>query len=218
MKKLIPSILAGMFIAFGAMASQYATAITGNKLIGAFLFPIGLSMVVVTGAELFTGKCLMVMETINGTKPGSDLIKDLVRFYIGNFVGSLLAAFLADTAGISKAVDVISGATAKCSLGITETIVKGVLCNILVCTAVYMSQKETSAAKKILTVYLPVIIFVLCGFEHSIADMYFLPVAYMTDRTAISIPQITRTITLATVGNIIGGFGIGACFNMMKNK
>ncbi len=180
------------------------------------MFPIGLSMVVVIGAELFTGKCLMFIDFIDKKITGKILFTTLLRIYAGNLIGSLIAAFAAYGAGIHKNIDVISSAVAKCSLSNSEIIVRAILCNILVCTAVYMSLKETSAAKKIIAVYLPVVVFVLCGFEHSIADMYFLPVAYMADNSQITVNSIFRIISLATIGNILGGFGIAACFHTMK--
>ncbi len=217
MKKIIHSIMAGLYIAFGAMASQYATALTSNKLVGALLFPIGLSMVVVTGSELFTGKCLIIMDIMGRKKKASDACGILGRIYVGNFIGSLIAAAAGYAAGIGGNIDVVTAAAGKCSQTPSEILVKAILCNILVCTAVYMSQQESSAAKKIIAVYLPVVVFVLCGFEHSVADMYFLPVAYMTDPTALTIAGIFKTIVLATVGNIIGGFATGSCFYKIKN-
>ena len=208
MKKLVKSILAGLFIALGAISSQAATTYTGNKLAGALMFAVGLSMVVVTGAELFTGKCLFIMQVMDKKMTVKEMCLSLIRIYIGNLIGSLIAVGLILNTSFHNAIDITSAGVNKCALGGTDIFFRAILCNILVCVAVYMSGKAQSAAEKVIAVLMPTATFVLCGFEHSIADMYFFGAAMSSPEVTLS--KAIFVILIATVGNVIGGLLVGA--------
>ncbi|MBQ9979827.1 MAG: formate/nitrite transporter family protein [Oscillospiraceae bacterium] len=242
----ILGILAGAFIAFAStcanMASHNVTAAGLARLLSAIMFPFGLCMVVLLGAELFTGNCLMIISVLDRQITVGQMIRNWVVAYIGNFVGSLLVAagcafagqFSYSAAGLAAVT--IKTAAAKCSLGFGSAIVLGIMCNALVCIAVLHAFSAKDVAGKILGIFLPVCFFVLAGFEHSIANMYYIPAGLFalvndTYREAaiaagVDLSMLTwgncliRNLLPVTIGNIIGGCGIGVLmwFGHGKNK
>ncbi len=198
-------------------------------IFGAFGLPFGLIMTLVTGAELFTGNtALVAASAMEGKTSRADLIKSWVVSYAGNFVGSLLLAYLAfksGTLGNSPASAAI--ATAKCSLPFETAFVRGILCNWLVCMAVYMASGCASLAGKMVAVWFPISAFVALGLDHSVANMFIIPMGLLLKTfdpgfvasLSLDLTQLTwasfilRNLLPVTLGNIIGGsFFVGILY------
>ncbi len=216
-KLIILAVLAGAFIAFGAAVSTFAAADfkgSAASLVKGAVFPVGLMLVVVCGAELFTGNCLLVAPAVGKQIRVRSMLKNWGLVYLGNFVGGVLIAVFVVCSRVmpdSTAAACVATAAAKSSLNFGEALLRGILCNMLVCLAVWAAMASKSAAGKILAVYLPVFAFVACGFEHSVADMYYLSAGLMTEAiyeipsAAISLGGSALCLLAATIGNIIGG-------------
>lgn len=183
--QLILSVMAGAFIAFGAAGSCVAahtveSAGVAKALAGA-LFAAGLIMVVVAGGELFTGNSLMLMAMAEGRISPWQLLRSWLVVYAGNFAGALLTAGLVclsgqwGMSGGLLGTSVIKTAVGKTALSFQNAFFLGVLCNWLVCLAVWMSFAARDIAGKVLVIFFPIWIFVTSGFEHSVANMYYIP-------------------------------------------
>lgn len=228
-RTFILAIFAGMFIALAGVGATIASATIENpavsKLVGACIFPAGLLMVLIAGSELFTGNCLLIIPVLSRKITVSAMLRNLAVVIIGNFVGGCLIAFLCAYGGVfslfgeAAAQSVVSIAAAKCGLSFSSALVKGILCNFLVCLAVWMSFGAKSVGGKLAAIYLPILIFVLCGFEHNVANMYYIPAGIFTASngmyTTVSLPEglswgsfILKNLIPVTLGNIIGGAGI----------
>lgn len=181
----IKAALAGMMIAFGAAGSSVAAHNIANvgllRLVSGVVFPVGLMLVIFTGAELFTGDCLMGMGITNKTTKIADVIRVLVIVYLGNMLGSVLVAggvYMAgqfDYSGGLLGAYTIKLAVGKCNLAFFQAFCSGILCNILVCLAVVLALCAKEAAGKILSAFFVIMLFVVCGFEHCVANMYYIP-------------------------------------------
>jgi formate/nitrite transporter len=178
-----------------------------KMIFGAFGLPFGLIMTLVTGAELFTGNtALVAASAMEGKTSRADLIKSWVVSYAGNFVGSLLLAYLAfksGTLGNSPASAAI--ATAKCSLPFETAFVRGILCNWLVCMAVYMASGCASLAGKMVAVWFPISAFVALGLDHSVANMFIIPLGMMRGAQVSVSDFLLGNLLPVTLGNIVGG-------------
>ncbi len=236
MPLFVLSILAGAFIAFGALfATTVAAGAEGvlpygvTRLLSGFVFSLGLVLVVIGGAELFTGNNLIVMAWANGRVTTFQILRNWLIVYLGNFVGALGVAVMVFLSGQhlfgggAVSAVALSIADHKSGLGLVEAILLGVLCNVLVCLAVWMSYSGRSTMDKVIAVVPPVTAFVAVGFEHSIANMYFIPLGLMIkyrpstdlwtsiDRTAADYQFLTienffiNNLLPVTLGNIIGG-------------
>lgn len=211
-------IVAGMFIALAGVASSVAC--TGNadigiaKIIAGLIFSAGLICTYMAGAYLFTGKLAVdFYEILKSPKLGKikNYLIDIPRVYLFNFLGALLIALMAVTLPleVQETIKHISEAKMNCSLPIM--FVKGVLCNILVAFAVIFAKNlSNSVSQLIVTMTIPVSLFVICGFEHSIADMFFIPAAVLLG-SSISFGQFIVALAVITVGNFIGGLLV-ACY------
>jgi formate transporter len=224
-------VLAGAFIALGAVVST--TAATGGaelplgvtRLLAGVAFSLGLILVVVAGAELFTGNNLIVMAWAGRRVSTARLLRNWGLVYAGNLVGALGTAFLVlaakqyELGGDAVGVTALSIGVTKSSYGFVQAVALGVLCNALVCLAVWMAYSARSATDKVLVIVPPIAAFVAAGFEHSVANMYFLPYAlFVKDWTDVpdtaGVPDLTRltwgnavlgNLLPVTIGNIIGG-------------
>lgn len=219
-KLLLLAILAGMFIAFAGVGATIGSAAAG-KLAGACIFPAGLAMVVVAGSELFTGDNLMIVSLMEKRITAGQLLGTLAVVYIGNLLGSVLVAAGASLGGTLGPVQeaVVATALAKVSLGFGEALVRGVMCNVLVCIAVWMAAAARTVPGKIVGLYLPIMVFVLCGYEHSVANMYYIPAGILT-AARYGLPAeglgwgafFLRNLLPVTLGNLLGGFGVGVFY------
>ncbi|MCB2126460.1 MAG: formate/nitrite transporter family protein [Rhodobacteraceae bacterium] len=208
------AVLAGAFIGFGAAA--YTMVMTGAdlahgpaRLLGGVVFSLGLILVIVGGAELFTGNALMVMAAVDRRITARQLLRNWGVVWLGNLAG---AAGLAFAFGLSGLLDGPMGATAakiaaaKGALPPFEAFMRGVLCNALVCLAVWLTFAARTAAGKILAILWPISAFVLLGLEHSVANMYFFPQGWAAGATA-DLPAAAANLFWVTLGNILGGAG-----------
>lgn len=227
-KMFVLGILAGMFIGFGAIAFQIATATIGGnlgKFVGAFLFPTGLALVLIAGSELFTGNCLLVIPLLEKEATVGGVLKNWLFVYLGNFVGSTLLAFLLVFGHSPSMMDgallntIMSVASAKVSIGFGDAVFRGILCNIMVCLAVWMSFSAKTSGGKIASLYFPIVVFVLAGFEHSVANMYYIMAGifsngvYGLGELSVNIgSMIVKNLIPVTIGNIIGGAAVGAVY------
>lgn len=236
LNQFILGILAGAFIAFGAQASNMATHTIADvataKLIGGLIFPAGLILVLMAGAELFTGNNLMILALCERKITLIQLLRSWVVVYAGNLVGSVLIAILISwsgqlnyTGGLLGAVT-IKAAAGKVALPFFPAVVLGVLCNWLVCLAVWTSFGAKDGISKAVCVFFPIWTFVASGFEHSVANMYYIAAgifakchpSYVAKAIEAGASQsvidalnwssmFTGNLIPVTLGNIIGGAG-----------
>lgn len=218
------AFLAGVYIAFGAQFSTMVSHDTAQfagvgvaRLLAGVVFSAGLMLVIICGAELFTGNSLLVSSALDGEIPWSKLIENWGLVLLGNLLGSLFMAWLLYESRLwqtnTVANQVMSIAVAKCQLPFGVALVRGILCNWLVCLAVCMATAARDIASKMLACLVPIATFVASGFEHSIANMYFIPIALMLKQgTGMSEPAsltwqnfLMANIAPVTLGNIIGG-------------
>lgn len=227
-KLFLLGILAGIFIGIGATGYEIAVATFGGgigKFAGAFLFPAGLALVLLAGSELFTGNCLLVIPLLEGEVTLTGVIKSWICVYLGNFAGSVILAFLIAFGHTPSLLDggllevIMSIAAGKVGLSFGDAFLRGIVCNVIVCLAVWMSFAGKTVTGKIAGLYLPIVIFVLGGFEHSIANMYYFMVAifsnavYDMGNTAVTLgAALTKNLLPVTLGNLIGGASIGIIY------
>ena len=208
------ALLAGAFIAFGA--AFYTLVMTGvdsghgpARLLGGAAFSLGLILVLVGGAELFTGNALMVMAWVDRRIATGAMLRAWGIVYRGNLAGALGMALLVSLSGtLSGPVGEVAVriAEAKMALPPLEALVRGILCNALVCLAVWLTFAAASVAGKILAILWPITAFVALGFEHSIANMYLIPVGLLAGAEGGAAGFLANLLPV-TVGNIIGGAG-----------
>jgi formate/nitrite transporter len=215
-KMLLLGILAGTFIGLGAHADIVIVQTMGKnvdlglaKFMGAAVFPVGIMLVVIAGAELFTGNCLISLAVMDKKTSLGKMLKNWSLVYAGNLIGSVLLALLLVKSGLyapeamsEKALAIASG---KLSLTFSQAVIRGIFCNVLVVLAVWMQAGAKDISGKILAMWFPVMLFVLSGFEHSVANMYFIPLGKFLGAN-ITWPQIWMVNLIpVTIGNIIGG-------------
>lgn len=214
LQMLVLAILAGAFIGFGGAA--YTAVMTGvdatygpARLLGGVVFSLGLILVIIGGAELFTGNALMVMATVDRKITLRLLLRSWAVVYAGNLIG---AAFLAVAFGLSGLLDGPMGSTAakipeaKAALLPFEAFVRGALCNAMVCLAIWLSFAARTVAGKVLAILWPISAFVLLGLEHSVANMYFFPQGWMAG-SGVTMTDALANLIWVTLGNIAGGAG-----------
>jgi len=215
---LLLAVLAGAFIALGALfflvvVTRPVGGFGTTRLAGGVAFSLGLILVVVGGAELFTGNNLVAMAWASRHITTGELLRHWGLVYAGNALGALGTVGFAVLGGIHQLGDGAVGATAlaigqrKVALGFTEAIALGVLCNALVCLAVWLAMGGRTVTDKVLAIVLPITAFVTIGLEHSIANMFFLPYALVL-RGVVDVPFIVgalRNLMAVTLGNLVGG-------------
>ena len=184
-RMILLGILAGMFIACGASASSVAMHAVSNVGLARFaagaIFPVGLMMIIFVGGELFTGDCLMIMGCLQGRYTVLSMVKVLVVVFLSNFLG---AALFAAMVSVSSQYDYTGGllgaftikvAMGKLGLSFGAAFISGILCNIFVCVAVLMSVAAKDISGKVWAIFFPIMAFVVSGYEHCVANMYYIP-------------------------------------------
>lgn len=220
------SIMAGAFISMGAMfflliVSDSALPFAAQRLIGGCLFSLGLLLVVVCGAELFTGNTMIVMSAASRKITWLAVLKNWLVVFFGNFVGALIMVGLVYLSnfqsmnGGAVGTAIVSVAAGKMTPDWLTLFAKGIMCNFLVCLAVWIAYGSKTVADKMLGILLPIAAFVACGFEHCVANMFFLPFGILLASMGIAPAGIDpSTVTWAGAlwnwsasvpGNIVGG-------------
>ena len=211
LKMVLLGMLAGIYIGFGCHVFVLATAAETTvltKLIGAALFPAGLMMVIFCGAELFTGNNLMTLAVMSGDISLKDMLRNWGLVYLGNFIGSVLLAFLLAKSGLytdTAAARAIALASSKASMPFAEALIRGILCNILVVLACWFQAGAKEMAGKILAVWFPITLFVFAGFEHSVANMTYIPLGMFLGANVSVVSFLLGSLLPVTIGNLIGG-------------
>ena len=235
-KTFLLGIMAGAFIALGGLGSQIASVCAPDpstaRLISSVVFPIGLFMVLVGGAELFTGNCLIIIPVLSKKATLKGMLRNWLIVYLGNLVGGIIIALLANFSHTYAFADgalaqaVVNTAVSKSSISFADGLLKGILCNVLVCMAVWCSFAADELAGKVLALWFPVMLFIIGGFEHCVANMYFIPAGMIaTSVYGISAPSLSlfgflvTNLIPVTLGNIIGGgLCVGAMYYMIYLK
>ncbi|HMW39159.1 MAG: formate/nitrite transporter family protein [Saprospiraceae bacterium] len=224
-------ILAGSFIALGAMfytlvISDAGLSFAAGRILGGLVFSLGLLMVIVAGAELFTGNNLLVMAWADGHISGLEVIRNWTLVSLSNLIGAVGVAVIVFLSGhLNMANGAVENSYVKisifkCNIEFVPAFFSGMLCNILVCLSVWMSQAGRSVTDKFVVIVAPITAFVACGFEHSIANMYFIPMGLLIknfsdfngDTTSISLMGMLQNLLPVVLGNLAGGAGFVSLF------
>jgi formate transporter len=232
---LILGVLGGAFISFGSIFSNVALAGSQGvvpfglaRVAAGLVFSVGLSLVIIAGAQIFTGDVLMVMAWANRRLGTVRLLRAWALVWIGNLAGAVSTAILVFLAGHYRfggglvGLNALQTAAAKSALPFGEALLLGILCNVLVCLAVWVSLSTRLSAHRVLLITLPIAAFVASGFEHAVANMYFIPFGLLIKTeaattfwqainsspdafAALSFAGMVRNLTAVTIGNIVGG-------------
>ncbi len=232
---LVLGVLAGIFIALGGAVTNTASFTVNNiglaRTLSGVLFPFGLCMVVVMGAELFTGNNLLVISLLEKKCTFSQMLRNWGLVYAGNFIGAFLLAALCVYGGQlnqgagALAVHTIKLAANKCAMSPVSAVILGFLCNFLVCAAVLMASSARDTAGRLMGAFIPICYFIICGFEHSIANIYYISAGLLAaaapeyaalaqsaglDLSALTISGfLLGNLLPVTLGNILGGCCVG---------
>ena len=233
-KQLVMGIMAGAFIAFASQGSNQAihtiSSIGIAKTVAGALFACGLMLVVVAGGELFTGNCLMIIACVKKHITALSMLRSWVVVYLGNLIGSLLIVLLIlnsgqlDFSGGMLGGFTIKTAVYKTGLSFGKAFCMGVLCNMLVCAAVWMAAAAKDISGKIWAIFFPIWLFITSGFEHCVANMYYIPAGILAKSNAAWVSQalemgvnteqiaalgvkpfLLDNLLPVTLGNIVGG-------------
>lgn len=245
---ILMGILAGMFIGGGAAASSVAMHAISNvgisRFIGGAIFPVGLMMIVFIGGELFTGDCLLILGVMDKKVKVLSMIRVLIIVFFSNMIGAMLVALLVYFGGQYNFTDGLLGAftikvaLAKSTISFGTAVSSGIMCNIFVCGAVLMTAVAKDAGGKVWTIFFPILAFVVSGFEHCVANMYYIPAGIIAksnekyvqvamDKYGITSEQLAElswknffvdSSIPVTLGNIIGGMLLGAVLYVIYKK
>ncbi len=211
-------VLAGGFIGLGALFATLVLSDTAlpfaiARVLAGVVFSLGLILVVVAGAELFTGNNLLVMACVAGRISVGKLLANFAIVYVANFIGAAGLGAIVALSGQAEMADgavgrtAIAIAAAKVALPFGEAFFRGVLCNLLVCLAVWLAMAGRTVTDKILAIIFPIAAFVAAGFEHSVANMYFIPLGIFL-HADIGVADVLRNLIPVTLGNLVGGAGM----------
>jgi formate transporter len=228
------AIVAGGGIGFGAVyytivASDPTFSFATVRVVGGLVFTLGLTLVLVGGAELFTGNNLIVMAWASGKVSTRTMLRNWTIVWFGNLFGALglvVLIYLSHHLDMNDGrigLSVLNTAAGKIRPDVVTLFVKGILCNVLVCAAVWLAYAGRSVTDKMVAVILPISAFIAAGFEHCVANMYFLPLAWLLvqtghapanfDASLITVSGIVHNLVPVTLGNIVGGAGfVGAAY------
>lgn len=230
-KAIMAGVMIGMGAAISSVAAHTISDVGVARLAAAVVFPVGLMMVILMGAELFTGDCLVVMSVFDGKQKIRDCVRILVLVYLGNFVGGTLTAWLMSLSGqLDYSAGMLGAYTIKVAVGkvnlsFTQGVVSGILCNILVCAAVLMAMCAKDVTGKLLASFFTIMLFVTGGFEHCVANMYYITAGLIAVKNPVYAELAANTYGFSaeklatlnlsgyfvsnllpvTIGNIIGG-------------
>lgn len=220
-------VLAGGFIGLGAMfytivAADPFLGFAIKRVLGGVVFSLGLILVVVAGAELFTGNNLMVMSWVAGRISTRLLLRNFAVVFLANAAGAIGLAWLVSLSGPDDLIrdTAVKIATTKVSLGFAEAFFRGMLCNVLVCLAVWLAMAGRSVTDKVVAIVLPVAAFVAAGFEHSIANLYFVPLGLFLGGDGLTWTAfVANNLLPVTLGNLLGGAGmVGLVYHVIYRR
>ena len=249
MKMVLLGIFAGMFIACGAEGSSVAMHAISNvglaRTVAGCIFPIGLMLIVLLGGELFTGDCLLIMGVLDKKVKVLSMIRILIVVFFSNLIGSLIIVFLVNLSGqLGYSNNLLGAFTIKVAMGkatmdFSKAFTSGILCNVFVCGAVLMATAAKEDAGKIWAWFFPILVFVVSGFEHCVANMYYIPAGIIAKNNSVYAEKamevygyteeqlaklnwksffIDSSIPV-TLGNIVGGMVlIGVIFWLINGK
>jgi formate/nitrite transporter len=244
---ILLGMLAGAFIAIGGASSSAAIYGIENvglaKCLAGVIFPVGLILVVLVGGELFTGDCLMIFGVMNKRIKALSMIRVLVVVWISNLVGALIVVFLAnragqlDMGGAALGVATIRTAYNKINMDFSRAFFSGIMCNILVCFAVLVAGTASDVAGKILAIFFTIWAFVVGGYEHCVANMYYIPAGILAKSSTVYYNQalasgmhadqlsymtvghmFMNNLLPVTLGNIVGGMLVVAVPLYLVNR
>lgn len=212
LKTMLLGFMGGVYIALSALGNLIANFTVGGgagKFIGACVFPTGLMLVVLVGGSLFTGDCLGLLAFTKGKVERVVYLRNLCAVWIGNFLGSIFIGYVTFLGGSYEVIDfskyVIGVAEHKVHLGFVEAIASGFLCNILVAIAVWFALAAKDLAGKILAIWFPIMLFILGGFQHVVANMYYVSMGKMLDPMVYSMGDMSIHFLAVTIGNFLSG-------------
>ena len=213
LRTILLGIFAGMFIGFGAWGFLVVLANVADpglaKLLGAAVFPVGLMLVILCGAELFTGNNLLTLALMDKKISWGGMLRNWGLVYLGNIIGSYLLAFIISQTGMissgAVADKVIAVANAKVGMTFIAAMSKAILANMLVVLACLLQAGAKDLVGKIFAILFPIMLFVLSGFEHSIANMFFIPLGQFAGAEVTTAAMWAKNILPVTIGNVIGG-------------
>lgn len=234
-KCFVSAMLAGAFIAFGGL---YFCVFLGDptmpfavqRVVGGLVFCLGLVLVLCCGAELFTGNVLLICAKASGGICWKETFKNWVLVWVGNLCGALVVVGLVYFAhiaamnggGVGEAM--VNTAASKVSPDWATLFFKGILCNIFVCLAVWIGYSARTVVDKVVGILLPISAFVACGFEHCVANMFFLPMGLVLNTVgvgsagAVTFSGVLYNLSAATLGNILGGLLVGLAYWFIYHK
>lgn len=245
-KLVVLGILAGMFIALAAVGANTAGSnllmnpdtFGSGKLVTGCVFTVGLMLVVLAGGELFTGNCLMITSVLDKKINWLQMLRNWLIVYVSNFIGALLVAFLISQSGLFNAGLVgaitVKIANSKVALSFVQAFILGIFCNFLVCLAVWIAWGADNTVGKIFGMFFPIMLFVTSGFEHSVANMYYIPAGLFakTNEALVQLAGVDVTgltwenffvnnLIPVTLGNVVGGavfVGMAYWYSFKKAK
>lgn len=241
---LFMGILAGIYIALGGFASSVAAHGVVDKglskLVAGSVFPIGLMFVVINGADLFTGNCLIAVSSFHKRTTWQEFLKNLCIVLIGNFIGAVSIAFIVANTDILSMSEYVFGGYAlktaihKVNLSFKEAFLLGIICNLFVCGGIFMMYAAKDIAGKVLAGFFAIFAFVISGAEHVVANMYYIPIGLFSKQNSLfieaahlSTEQVAsltwktffiHNILPVTLGNLVGGLILAAIYYAIYKK
>ncbi len=226
LETLSSGVLGGAYIALGSVGYLTAAALIAplgvGKLVGSLLFPVGLLLILLTGAELFTGNHLLSVSALHGDTKWADVLLNWLKIYVYNALGAAFIALLVHMGAFDKGafLEMLEKVIhAKVSLSFSVALARGILCNVLVAIAVWISYGSETASGKAVLIWMPIALFVYSGFEHSIANMLYFSLAQFAG-VSFTFGEMMGNMVPVTLGNIIGGGVLLplAYYGVFKNK
>lgn len=220
----IQGILAGMFIAMGAIGYFNLVAHTADpglgKFLGSLIFTTGIIAILLLASELYTSNCMAILSVYKKSIKIGCFMKMLIAVLLANFIGTVIMAFLSTGAGIfseQMLETVFKSAILKTNMPIGQMFISAILCNIIVCSGVMMSYSANTVIGKIMAIWFPIVVFVLSGTEHIVANMFYFTMAFING-ASITIPGILISFGVVAIGNFFGGGIIIAGANYYIDK
>ncbi|MFI3290289.1 MAG: formate/nitrite transporter family protein [Opitutales bacterium] len=211
-KTFLLGFMGGLYIAIAATGNIFVNCLVGGGLghfLGALIFPVGISLVALVGGSLFTGDALKALALIERKIKVRRFVYNIFSVWLGNFVGALFVISLCLGANLfyeEALIDyILETASFKLNIGILEAICSGFLCNLLVAGAIWLSLSTKDLVGKILAIFPPIMLFVLCGFQHIVANMYYINLGVALDTSIFDLSNYASHFLFVTIGNFLSG-------------